>query len=662
MLFLVGIPLLTLGQPQQQDTLENQHLDQVVVRAKGTGTYLSKLDPRQSQRISSAELQRAACCNLSEAFETNASVDVSYSDATTGAKQIRLLGLSGSYVHMQTENVPGFKGVNAQYGLDYIPGPWMESIQISKGAASVKNGFESMTGQINVEYKKSERADPLTVNLYGADNGRMEINLDGSHRFNEHLSSGLFVHYSNDQQSHDANGDGFLDRPKLEQVNVMNRWNYQKGSWVSHWGARVLMDRRNSGQQDMGTNSSELYKIGIKNNHAEFYGKQGYIMDSEKSRSMALIVSGSMTDYQAGFGHLGYDAKEGHLYASLLFETEFSVRHSLSTGISMQADLLNQQTKGLTLLQGSIPDRNNQWIPGAYLEYTYKPFYNMTLLGGLRADHHNQYGWFVTPRVHVKYDPVEWLNLRASAGKGYRSVNVLNEYNYLLASYRAQQLAIANELPMEESVNYGMSATAFVHVFDKELTVSAEFYSTRFLKQIVMDNETSSDAVSFYALRGKSYAENFQFELSYPLFTGLDLRTAYRYVNAKSTYNNVLKEKAIQSRHKGFLTVSYKTPETNRWQFDYTLQLNGGGRMPSPAAQEPLWEDHFHAYTITHVQVSKFFKWGSVYLGAENLFDFKQKNPIIGAEDPFGNHFDATMIWGPIHGRSVYAGVRYILK
>lgn len=639
-----------------------QTLEGVVVRAQGTGTFFSRMDPIHSQRISSAELQRAACCNLSESFETNASVDVAYNDAATGAKQIKLLGLSGGYVQMQTENLPGFRGVNASYGLDYIPGPWMESIQLSKGAASVKNGYESMTGQINVEYKKSEHSDPLTVNLYGADNGRMELNLDGAHRFNDHLSSNLFVHYSNDQQSHDANGDGFLDRPKLEQVNVMNRWNVQKGPWVSHFGAQWISDQRTSGQTGALTSSADPYNIQINNRHAEFYGKQGYLLGREQTGSVALMVSGSYTDFASQYGVYQYASREGHLYASLLFESDFSIRHRLSTGVSLLADWLDQQTAGFAPVQGNLPNRRDQWVPGVYVEYTYKPLYNLTVLSGLRADYHNRYGSFVTPRIHVKYEPMEGLHLRASAGKGFRSVNVLNGNNYLLASARMRKLSIEEDLPMEESLNYGLSASFFFPVFGKEMMISTEVYHTRFLNQVVTDLETATDAVSFYALKGKSYADHFQVEWSYPLLRHLDVRLAYRYVNTQTQYRTKKVQQALQSPNKGFVTASYKTSDTpGRWQIDYTLQLNGSGRMPTPDSVRPLWKERYGAFALTHVQVSKFFAWGSMYVGAENLFDYKQPNPVVGATDPFGEAFDATLIWGPLHGRSVYAGLRFTI-
>lgn len=564
---------------------------------------------------------------------------------------------------MLTENLPAFRGVNARFGLDYIPGPWMESIQLSKGAASVRNGFESFTGQINVEYKKSEHADPLTLNLYAADNGRMEVNADASKRFTDALSSGLFLHYSNDQVSHDENGDGFLDRPKTEQLNLMNRWVYRKGGWVAHWGLGFLSDRRRSGQDMMGVETEHPYEIGIRNNTAQVYTKQGYMFGDKQNSSVALLLSASMTDYRSSYGLRSYQAEEQHYYTGLLYESEFTKQHRLSAGLSLQADLLGQNMKGLTLLEGSVPLRHDQWVPGAFVEYTYKPMERLTILGGLRADHHTDHGWFFTPRLHLKYDPATWVNLRASAGKAYRSVDVMNEYNYLLASSRASQWSIQDRLPMEQAWNYGMSATFFVPVRGKDLSISAEYYHTRFEEQLVMDNETQSDAISFYALAGKSYSDNLQMELSYPLLKGLEIRAAYRFVYAAMDYKGRLLEKALQSRHKGFATISYQTPDPLRkWQFDYTWQWNGGGRMPLPDASAPLWKSTFAPYSISHLQVSKFFPWGSVYLGAENLFDFKQPDPIVGAADPFGDHFDATMIWGPLHGRTIYLGLRYTLK
>ena len=205
-----------------------------MVTHRSVGLLHSRVETIQTQKINREELGRAACCNLAESFTTNPSVDVSYSDAVTGARQIRLLGLSGTYVQMLTEQVPHFRGAAGLYGLNYVPGPWMESIQVSKGTSSVKNGYEALTGQINIEYKKPQNSDPLTLNLFAADNGRIEFNGDGNYMIRENLGVGLMVHYSNDKQGHDSNHDGFLDLPKTEQVNLLNRWYFKSDLSLIH--------------------------------------------------------------------------------------------------------------------------------------------------------------------------------------------------------------------------------------------------------------------------------------------------------------------------------------------------------------------------------------------------------------------------------------------
>lgn len=641
---------------------ENTKLNEVVVRGKGMGTIQSIIEPLQVQKIGTAEFQRAACCNLSEAFETNASVDVNYADAATGAKQIKMLGLSNEYVQLMTENNPNFRGAVSRYGMDYIPGPWMESIQISKGASSVKNGYEAVAGQINVEYKKPYASDPLTINFFGSDNGRLEGNADGNIRLTEQLSSGLFVHYSNDKRTHDANKDGFLDRPKLEQINLMNRWNYRNGNYLSDFGVRYINDKRESGQTKHNTDShTDPYEVNINTNRVEFFSKNAYILNPDKNQSIAFIFSGSGHNFKSRYGINSYDLTQNNLYANLIFETDFGIRHQLSSGLSMTLDQLNQDISLSQSLSHFDPARK-ELVFGGYTQYTYKPLSNLTFLAGVRVDHHNEYGVFVTPRLHAKYDPIDWIQLRASIGKGYRSVNVLAENNYLLASSRSRNLYIADDLNLEESLNWGISLGMQIPLFSKELNLTTDFYRTDFQKQVIADMESNPNGISFYNLNGKSYANSFQIEASYPLFEGFELRAAYKYTDTKITYNGILKEKALQSKHKGLFSASYQFGNpAARWQIDYTAQLNGGGRMPAPDAFKPLWNEKYAAYWVNMFQVSKFFKNWSVYLGAENLFNYTQKNPIIDAGNPYGEHFDATMIWGPVHGRSVYAGIRWAI-
>ncbi len=652
------LSVVQLNQPIEVVLVGEVALQEVVVSERKMGTIASRTSVLQTQKITYDELCRAACCNLAESFETNPSVDVSYADAATGARQIKLLGLSGTYVQMLTENYPNFRGASSLYGLDYVPGAWMESIQVSKGTSSVKNGYEALAGQINVEFKKPTTADIFSVNLFAADNGRYEGNADASWHINDRLSTGLLVHYSSDKMQHDGNDDGFLDSPLKEQVNLMNRWYHKVDNYVAQYGIRYLHENRTGGQATKHHDFADPYRVRFRTNRGEFFTKQAYILNPEKVESIAFIFSGSYHEQKSWYDRTPYNVYQKNIYGSLLYEKEFTPQHSLSTGLSLNYDGFNE-----SLVQQDIryPFDRNEVVPGGYVQYTYNLRDKFTVLAGVRADYSSLYGFFVTPRVHLKYNPFEWFHIRASAGKGFRTANVLAENNFLLSSSR--KLYIADNLDQEEAWNTGLNLTFYAPLFGKELTVNGEWYYTDFRNQVVVDMDSDSHAVSFYNLKGKSYSNSFQVEASYPVFRGFTLTAAYRYTDAKTDYTN--KEgvttrltKPLVSDYKGLLTASYQTP-LKKWQFDLTGQFNGPGRMPTPDAVNPLWDTNFKAYTIVNAQVTRYFRRWSVYLGGENLLNFKQKNPIIDADNPRGEFFDGSMVWGPVHGRKLYAGLRF---
>lgn len=652
------IPVTDTSKPLKVILVGEVALQEVVVSERKMGTIASRTSVLQTQKITYDEICRAACCNLAESFETNPSVDVSYSDAATGARQIKLLGLAGTYVQMLTENYPNFRGAASLYGLDYVPGAWMESIQVSKGTSSVKNGYEALAGQINVEFKKPPTADIFSVNLFGSDAGRYEGNADASWHINDKVSTGLLVHYSNDKMQHDGNDDGFLDNPLKEQVNVMNRWYHKLDKYVAQYGARYLHESRTGGQDTKHHNFVDPYRVHLNTNRAELFTKQAYIIDKEKVESVAMILSGSYHEQKSMYDRTPYNVYQKNVYASLLYEKEFSPAHALSTGLSMNYDGFDENLRqdGVE----NLYDRT-EIVPGAYVQYTYNWSDKLTVLAGIRADYSSLYDFFVTPRLHVKYNPFDWFHIRASAGKGFRTANVLAENNFLLASSR--KMRIADNLDQEEAWNTGLNLSFYIPLFGKELTVNGEWYYTNFLKQVVVDMDSDPHAVSFYNLDGKSYSNSFQIEATYPFFRGFTLTAAYRYTDAKTDYkdaNGVVSrlKKPLVSDYKGLVTASYQTP-LKKWQFDLTGQFNGGGRMPVPDKTNPLWDTDFKAYTVVNAQITKYFRRWSIYVGAENLFDFKQSHPIIDSENPRGDNFDGSMVWGPVHGRKIYAGLRF---
>jgi len=625
----------------QADTMKTQNLQNVTITSRRSGTR--KLGGAvNGVMIHREELFKAACCNLGESFTTNPSVDVNYSDAATGAKQIKLLGLSGTYVQMLTENLPNFRGAAAPYSLDYVPGPWMNSIQVSKGSSSVRNGYESITGQIDVEYLKPDAEDGVTVNLYGNSLSRLEANADASIHLDDQLSTIILAHYQDEYAHHDINDDGFLDQPNVRQWNLQNRWKWMNGNYIFHGGISMMKEKREGGQTEHASHlmpsTSPRYKIGLETDRYEGYMKHAFILDPEHGTNIAMMGSTSMHLLDANYGNKHYSVNQKNAYAQLLFETNFTKQHNLAAGLSMNYDYLTKDEKETT--------------PGIYAQYTYNLNDKLVAMAGLRTDHSSRYGTFVTPRFHLKLTPNDAINLRLSAGKGYRTVHALAENNYLLASGR--QLVI-DDLEQEQAWNYGFSSSLYIPLFGKTLKLNAEYYHTHFNQQAVVDYDSNPTQTRIINLDGRSYSNTIQLDATYPIVQGLELTAAWRWNDVKCTYGGKLMEKPLTSRYKGLVTASYKTP-LGLWQIDATLQLNGGGRMPTPVGG--LWAERFHSYEQVSAQITRWFRHFSIYVGGENLTGFRQKQTIINADDPWSSSFDPTMVWGPVHGTVFYTGVR----
>ena len=669
------LSLSTFGQDHdslQADTMKTQNLQNITITSRRAGVRRVK-GPTNAQLITRDELFKAACCNLGESFTTNPSVDVNYSDAATGAKQIKLLGLSGTYVQMLTENLPNFRGAAAPYSLDYVPGPWMNSIQVSKGSSSVRNGYESITGQIDIEYLKPDNDEGVTVNLYGNTKSRLEANADANIHLDDKLSTEVLLHYQDDYGHHDANDDGFLDQPNVRQWNLQNRWKWKGDHYMFHGGISMVKEKREGGQTEHSSHlspltshlspqtshlsplTSHLYKIGIETDRYEGYMKHAFILDPEHGTNIAVMGNASMHLLDANYGEKHYSVNQKNAYAQLLFETNFTKQHNLSAGLSLNYDYLSENSQ-FSIINYQLSIINYQFkketTPGAYAQYTYNLNDKVVAMAGLRVDHSSHYGTFVTPRFHLKLMPNEIVNLRLSAGKGYRTVWALAENNNLLASGRN---LVIDDLKQEQAWNYGISSSFYIPLFGKTLKLNAEYYHTHFIQQAVIDYDSSPTEIRMTNLDGKSYSNTVQVDASYPVVQGLELTAAWRWNDVKCTYGGQLMEKPLTSRYKGLFTASYKTP-LGLWQVDATLQLNGGGRMPTPV--NGLWDERFPAYEQVSAQITRWFRHFSVYIGGENLTGFRQKQTIINAAEPFSSSFDPTMVWGPVHGAMFYAGIR----
>lgn len=664
----IGYKKDTLDIQAEQDNLEiyltaEFSTEDIIVSANAPAIIANKSSVRNSTEITLQGLRKAACCNLAESFVTNPSIDVSYSDAVTGAKQIELLGLKQIYTQMMAENIPTLRGLASTFGLSYIPGPWMESIQVSKGAASVAAGYESITGQINVEYKKPESTEPLFVNLYANNEERFEGDLTSKLSLTDHIHTGLLVHFNNSSKKFDNNSDGFLDQPMEKQYNIMNRWDILFSNLDIFFGVKLLNEERKGGQEKYWTssNTDSLYGIKINTERYEIFGKIGYIFPTKNYNSLAFMYTASYHKQNSFFGLNNYDAKQNSFFAKLIYELHFGNLHTdkteegnevhkIQAGLSYQFDDYNE-----TIFNAN--HYRNELVPGAFAEYTYNGVKDLTLVGGMRVDEHNIYKTMLTPRFHLRYKINDDAVFRASVGKGYHMPNVYAENSSFLASSR--EFKIDENLKPEKAWNYGVNLSYDIHLFGILFTLNGEYYRTDFENQIIVDLDRSTREVNFYNLKGKSYSNSLQFDLTFTPIEKFDITAAYRLNDVKMTIDNQLREKPFISKNKAFLNFAYSTL-LDEWKFDFTIDYNGGGRLPDTQnnPSEYRKSDSFKSFVLLHSQITRSFDKFDVYLGVENLTDFVQKNPIIAAAEPFGKYFDSSMIWGPLMGRKVYLGLR----
>ena len=643
-------------------------LNEVTIFSRQLGSFIPYLNPIRTQVMTGKELLKAACCNLSESFETNPSVDVSYNDAVTGSKQIQMLGISGNYTQLTVENLPGPRGLATPLGLNSIAGPWIESIQLTKGTGSVVNGFESIAGQINVELKKPESAEKLLGNIYVNDQGKTDLNLNVATKLNEKWSTALLLHDNFMNNALDMNMDGFKDMPTGNTFSLVNRYKYDNSNGVlAQFGVKVLNDQKVGGETSFNENSDKYtqnrYGLAINTQRYELFGKLGYVFPQQKFKSIGLQFNAS--DYQQAsyFGLTNYNANQQSFYTNLIYQSIInSTIHKFRTGFSFQYDKYNEDYNLNSYVRKEI-------VPGTFFEYTYTPNDKWSVVAGIRGDNNNLYGSFITPRLNIRYEPVIGTVFRFSVGKGQRTANIFAENNSLFVSQRilmimGQNNSGAYSLNPEISWNKGISLDQKFNLFNNPATLSLDYFRNDFKNQVIVDIE-SAKKIHIYNLAGKSYSNSFQAEVNMTPVTKLDLRVAYRYFDVKQTYSGNLLDRPFIAKHRAFLSVDYAT--NNDWKFNYTVTFNGKKRIVNPYESYVSFipTTSSPSYYLLNAQVSKSFGINNpmdIYVGVENISNFFQQNTILSADDPFGPNFDASMIWGPVTGRMLYVGWRIKIK
>lgn len=642
-------------------------LEEVIVEKQVAPLQKSLFKVQNVVSVDSREMLKAACCNLSESFETNPSVDVNISDAVLGAKQIQMLGLNSPYLMFTQENMPSIRGASQIFGLSFIPGSWIEGIQITKGAGSVLNGFESISGHINSELVKPITDKRFFLNLYANNYERYEFNTRLNHNLTDNLGVGLYIHTNLRNGYIDNNEDTFLDTPLADQVNLMNRWQYinPENGWVSYANIQYLVDNKEIGQLDFNPETDKLttnsWGSQINTNRLDLSSKLGYVFPELPYQSFGFQTAYSNHEQNSFYGLNQYDIDHKSFYSNLIFNSIIgSTQHKFKTGLSLTHDTFNESVNSVFF------NRKDNSV-GAFFEYTYDNLENLSFVAGLRVDNHNNLGNFFTPRFHLRYSLWDKASFRASFGRGKRGANIFAENQQLFASSR--QITIDGTggnyygLEPEKAWNYGLSFIQKLYLWNRVMDFSIDFYRTDFIDQVVVDWEDPRE-ISFYNLEGNSYSNSLQVDLNYELLQDFHLRATYKYFDVVTDYNSETLKKPLQPSYRFFVNLNYETLKKNdgQWRFDFTSNWMGEQRLPNTNDNPVQFQlpSYSPSYVLINAQVTKVFSNKfEVYIGGENINNFTQDMPILSNENPFDTYFDSTILFGPVLGKAYYAGFRY---
>jgi outer membrane cobalamin receptor len=634
-------------------------LPEILIEYRKNGHSISRLKTLHVEELTAIELRKAACCNLSESFETNASVDVNITDAVSGAKKIQMMGLDGVYTQIQMENIPYLRGLESAFGLSSLSGTWIESIQITKGTGNVVNGYESMAGLVNLELKKPDEMEKIYLNVYQNIFGRSEFNFNKGIILNPKWSTGFLGHVSSTYGNIDRNKDAFRDLPTGDNTAFMNRWAYKGKKMEAQFGINFYRDRKVGGQTSFFRNEENQvdsinYGVLINSKHIDIYGKTGFF-GKRPMQSLGIVYNIKLQEIDGFFGLKTFSGLEKRGYINVIYDDIIGTSdHTIKIGTSFVAIDISQQAD--TLLQ-----KRMELVPGIFAEYTYTGR-RLTGVFGSRYDYHSIFGGQFSPRVHLKYLLSEMTDLRFTAGKGWRVPNFIIDNISLLAS--SKQWIAPSETKPEISWNIGGSLVHEMKIFERKATISLDFYHTRFENQLIIDRDETVNTVVFSNLKNSSFSNSFQTEFSFSPIKNLDIRLAYKFLDVQSKYGNEMRQQVMIPRHRGFINLAYRS-RNKRWEYDFTCSIFSPSRLP---IQRDMTNDTLlisdmksRMYPMINAQITHIYKKFDFYIGGENLTNSVQKNPIIDAANPFGSKFDATNIFMPITGINIYVGIRYAI-
>lgn len=646
---------------------DGSQLATLEVADRQKGNFTSTLAARNVESITSSELKKAACCNLGESFETNPSVDISYADPLTGSREIQLLGLRGAYTELLVEKRPALNGLATPHALDYIPGTWLESIQIGKGAGSVQSSPNGIAGSINSELLKPWREPSLFVNAYGGHRGRVELNVHLAKAMDDRWSQSLMAHGGFRQNRHDHDFDRFQDMTDIKEAIGLYRLFYRGPDLMAQFNVHGILDRRSGGQTSVHNHGQPIldpYRMEQSNRRLEVFGKLGFLGFDQDYKSMGFIWQLATHELDNIYGLVDHRASQRSAYANWLYQTIIgTTEHRLTMGISGQFDDYDEWL-------GEVDySRENRQV-GAYVEHSWvresldeADAGSTVLATSLRLDHQNLAGWQFTPRFNAKFNFGEEQALRFSVGRGWRVPQLPTDQLRWLPSSRV--FTVLGQPNVESSWNYGLNYTTRFSMGKREGSLTVDLYRTDFQNQLVVDADTDINRLLLYNVGGESYAQVVMAAVTLEPLDRLEIKLAGKINDAQQTYIDGEKRRVPLIPEYRLLVAA--DLNLRRWRFNAHWQYVGPQRLPN---HEDIPETVFVAqpqvspsYGLLSGQITYRYRDNvEFYAGVENATNFRQANAIIGSFGPFEEYFDATQVYAPIMGSNVYLGLRYNLQ
>lgn len=638
----------------------------VVITELTAGAFQSKASVGQVEIISAKEFSKAACCDLAGCFGTQGSVRVETNNVLTNTKSLSLLGLRSTYNQVLIDGMPLFNGLSNIYGINTIPSAVIKKIFISKGTASGIQGYEGIAGQINVITNDYDSVNKVYVNTYVNSFLESQFNVLSNYSLGK-FTKGIFgLHTTQMHNNMDRDDDGFLDMPKTERYSFSNKLIFDYNAKKQHQSTFYISGIKENKLGGMSsyrsikdTIKSNTYGVAVDYSELKSYFKHAYLI-SEKIL-LKTQLSGFYHKQESWFGLLNYKALQTNIYGNIEMDYKYNKDNKFTVALSHRFSNIEEKIRfnnSDTIRKYNGQYLNNWNVTGLLLENNNVFLEDkLVLLTSLRIDYYNRVRY--TPRFLLRYIPNEQHTLRYSIGTGWRIPTVFSDYQSVLGGNR--NVVFSENPDVEQAINTGISYGYEWDIGVNHFSLNGDYYHTYFKNQYVGDYLSSSSQVLFYNQKNASFTDVAQLDFNAILNKRIEFKLNYNYTNAIITINGTKENQVFIPKHRLLGSLSY---HLEHWQFDFQGHWNGRQHLPNTSSNPLKYQrgNYSPGYFNANTQVTYKVKVLELYLGCENITNFRQIRPIVAWQEPFSTYFDTYSTWASNKGIEFYFGLRWFIK